>query len=76
MTGARRERLLLSGKILLVASLAMSAVFATASGRLSWTNYWGGSVYAPFALIVAILFAVMLAKRGNRTVNQARRRPR
>jgi hypothetical protein len=76
MRGPRRERLLLAGKIFLVASLATSAVFATASGRLGWTNYWGGFVYAPFALIIAMLFAVLLSKKGNRKVDQVRRRSR
>jgi hypothetical protein len=76
MRGLRPERLLLAGKICLVVSLATSAVVAIAFERLGWTNYWGGFVYAPYALIIAVLFAVWLTKKGNRTVDHARRRSR
>ena len=37
-------------------------------GRLHYPNYWGGAVFAPFALIVGILaiaFAIRIRRRRN-----------
>jgi len=51
-----------AGKWLLVCLLAGTAVTAIFSGRLGWQNYWGGFVYAPFALIVAALMVIVFVK--------------
>lgn len=74
MRAPRRQRLLLAGKIWLALALATSAAVAIASGRLGWTNYWGGFVYAPFALIVAVLFFTFIIKKGDRSTQRRRAR--
>lgn len=51
-----------AGKWLLVCVLAGPALAAIISGRLGWQNYWGGFVYAPFALIVAALMVIVFVK--------------
>jgi hypothetical protein len=66
MRGPHRQRLLLTGKIWLVVFLATSALVALAAGRLGWTNYWGGFVHAPIALIIAVLLAMFVIKKDAR----------
>jgi hypothetical protein len=37
-------------------------------GRLHYRNYWGGAVFAPFALligVIAIVFAIPIRRRGD-----------
>jgi hypothetical protein len=64
--GDRRLRMIRVGKVLVVCALAGAAVTAIASGRPGWRNYWGGFVYAPIALAVAVLLvAVALKRRGD-----------
>jgi hypothetical protein len=65
--------MLLAGKGLLVAALALTATTTIVSKRIGWTNYWGGFVYAPFALIVAVLFAAVIAKK--RDAGESKSRP-
>ncbi len=74
MRGSLREQFMLMGKVLLVCSLATSALVAVASNRLGWTNYWGGFVYAPFALLVAVLPVVAIAKKRDGITNRPSRR--
>ena len=74
MRGPRREKLLRIGKVLLVTSLAITALLAIATKRLGWTNYWGGFVYAPFALVIAVL--VTLATVNRPRTGKAPRRQR
>jgi hypothetical protein len=54
--------LISAGKWLLVCVLAVPALAAIISGRLGWQNYWGGFVYAPFALLVAALLVIVIVK--------------
>jgi len=75
MRNRRRNRLLLAGKVTLAAVLALTAIAAIASGRPGWTNYWGGFVYAPFALVVAALFALAIVKRRDVGETRSRRGP-
>jgi hypothetical protein len=58
----RRKRLAIAGLALFTCGLGVSAIGALISGRLGWTNYWGGFVYAPFALIGAGLLAAVTFK--------------
>jgi len=51
-----------AGKWLLVCVLAGPALAAIISGRPGWQNYWGGVVYAPFALLIAALFVIVIMK--------------
>ena len=74
MMGAGRRHMLLVGKVLLIAVLALTAIATVASGRLGWTNYWGGFVYAPFAVLVAALFTFALVKRRDVGESRSRRR--
>jgi len=57
-----RARLVSAGKWLLVCVLAGTALTAIISGRLGWQNYWGGFVYAPFALLITVLLVVVIVK--------------
>jgi hypothetical protein len=74
MRGSLREQFMLVGKVLLLCSLATSALVAAASNRLGWTNYWGGVVYAPFALLVAVLVVVAIAKKRDGIADRPSRR--
>jgi len=47
----------------LISVLAGTALVAITTGRLGWKNYWGGFVYAPFALVIALLVAMAAVKR-------------
>lgn len=35
-------------------------------GGLGWTNYWGGFVYAPFAIVIGLLVFVVVFKKPSR----------
>jgi hypothetical protein len=35
-------------------------------GGLGWTNYWGGFVYAPFAIVIGLLLLVVVFKKPPR----------
>jgi membrane protein implicated in regulation of membrane protease activity len=59
--------MVMTGKVLLVCALAGAAVAALISGRLGWKNYWGGFVYAPFALGIAVLLVVATLRRRERS---------
>jgi hypothetical protein len=63
MRGRLRRNVVVAGKWLLIVVLAASGVSALAPGRLGWTNYWGGFVFAPFAIGVAILWAFIELRR-------------
>jgi len=66
--------MLLAGKVLLVAVLALTAVTAITSGQLGWRNYWGGLVYPPLALLAAALCALAIIKRRDISERHPRRR--
>ena len=73
-----RRRIGASGMLLLIAVLAGQAVLALMSGRLGWRNYWGGFVFAPFAILVAVLCIIMILKHRGfpRFPREERRRRR
>ncbi len=60
--------------MLSVCSLATSGLGAVGSNRLGWTSYWGGFVYAPFALLVVVLLVVAMAKKRDGITNRPSRR--
>jgi hypothetical protein len=64
---------MLVGKVALLFALTVAATAAIASGRLGWSNYWGGFVYAPIALLVAVLLAIALAKKSDLGESSSRR---
>jgi len=35
-------------------------------GGFGWTNYWGGLVYAPFAVVIGLLLFVVVFKKPSR----------
>ncbi len=76
MRGAPRKRLQRLGMVMLVVSLATAAVVTMASKGLGWRNYWGGFVYAPFALIMAMLLALAMVIKRNRPTRKGRPRAR
>jgi len=44
--------------------ILVTGISTLARGRLHYPNYWGGAVFAPFAVIVgALTIIVMIAKR-------------
>jgi hypothetical protein len=56
-------------------SLILTGVAAVQDRRLHYPNYWGGSVFAPFAIVLGIaVFVIVIAKW--RSLNQTRPRPR
>jgi hypothetical protein len=61
------------GKFWLLAALTLSALVALSSGRLGWTNYWGGMVFAPAVLLIVVL-AILAERKRRRQVVQGRRR--
>jgi peptidoglycan/LPS O-acetylase OafA/YrhL len=72
MSGRRRRRTIRIGQI---GALAGSAVTAMMSGRLGWTNYWGGFVFAPVVLIGALLLIIVVLKERGRPTEKGPRRP-
>ena len=54
--------MVIAGLALVVFGLVGKALMAIISGQLGWQNYWGGFVYAPFALIVAALMVIVFVK--------------
>ena len=54
------------------AYLILRGAVAVVQGDLEWRNYWGGFVYAPFAIMIGLLLVLLLfkrdrAERGRRT---------
>ena len=52
----RLERLLLC---LLSLALVLAGVHALLSGNLGYHNYWGGTVFAPFAIAIGVLLLLL-----------------
>ena len=50
-------------------SLVLTGVAVLPRGRLHYQNYWGGSVFAPVALVVGLMALVMVVVRW-RSVNE------
>jgi hypothetical protein len=46
--------------------LAIGGALHVYRGSLGWTNYWGGFVYAPFAIVVGLLVLVAALKKPSR----------
>ena len=74
--GRRRRRTIRIGLIVVIGILAGSALRAMMSGRLGWTNYWGGFVFAPFVLITALLLIIAVLKERRRPTERSSRRPK
>ena len=75
MRRQRRPRLTGIGIILIIVLLMGKAMVTMMSGRLGWTNYWGGPVFAPFVLVAAVLFIFAAVKlRQEPTERRHRRR--
>jgi hypothetical protein len=49
-------------------SLILAGLQALCSGRLHYQNYWGGSVFAPFAIALGLAVLIMLVIKW-RTLN-------
>jgi hypothetical protein len=74
MRGKYRAWILQTGKVTVVCVLAATAVAAMTSGRLGWLNYWGGFVYAPFGLAIAVLIVLVALKRRRDSTRPSRTR--
>jgi 4-hydroxybenzoate polyprenyltransferase len=74
MRPQRRPRLVGIGVILLIALLVGKATVTMMSGRLGWTNYWGGPVFAPFVLVAAVLFIIAAVKLRQEATERRHRR--
>ncbi len=48
---------------LLGMSLLLSGLREVLSGDLHYSNYWGGAVFAPLAIVVGAFFLVMLVRQ-------------
>lgn len=53
-------------------SLVLTGVAALWTGRLHYQNYWGGSVFAPLAIVVGIMALVVVIVRW-RSLNETPR---
>src|SRR5437899_10064043 len=73
MRGRNRLRIRAAGAVLIFVALVTSGVGALATGRLGWTNYWGGFVFAPFALIIAALLIVAAFRKPSPDSSRRRR---
>jgi membrane protein implicated in regulation of membrane protease activity len=73
MRGTSRQKIIAIGGAVVVCALTATGIGALTTGRLGWSNYWGGFVFAPFALIIAGLLAVKVI-RGRATPTKRRRR--
>jgi len=58
-------------------SLAIASVFlivfsllSILAARFNYSNYWGGVVFGPFALIIGVLLLIMVLKSGKRIAPQ------
>jgi hypothetical protein len=70
----RRPRLVGIGIILLIVFPMCKAMVTMMSGRLGWTNYWGGPVFAPFVFVTAVLFIIAAVKLRQETTKRRHRR--
>jgi hypothetical protein len=67
----RHKALRVSGTVLVVVLVFTLGITAIASGLPGWANYWGGFVYAPFAVVIGGL-GCLAAWRLLRSNNVAR----
>jgi hypothetical protein len=44
--------------------LVLRGTLAVIRGDVGWRNYWGGLVYAPFAIVIGLLLIALLFKRA------------
>jgi 4-hydroxybenzoate polyprenyltransferase len=70
----RRPRLVGIGIIVIIVLFMGKAMVTMMSGRLGWTNYWGGPVFAPFVLVATVLLILAVAKLRQEPTNRRRRR--
>jgi membrane protein implicated in regulation of membrane protease activity len=61
----KRDRLAKAAFVSLGAFLIVSAGAAIIAGRLNYQNYWGGVVFAPFAIFFDLLILVAVLFRWN-----------
>jgi len=71
---SRRRKMVIAGLALVVFGLVGKALMAIISGQLGWQNYWGGFVFAPFALIIAALLAIVAVKKQRQSPTQQKKR--
>jgi hypothetical protein len=74
MRPQRRPRLVGIGIILLSVLLMGKAMVTMVSGRLGWTNYWGGPVFAPGVFVAAVLFIIAAVKLRQEATGRRHRR--
>ena len=53
-----RSTLAGAGVALVVVSLVVAAIGTLAEGKLHYSNYWGGRVFAPIVLVIVALIIV------------------
>lgn len=59
MRSEKRAALMMRvGVVFFALVLGLMAIAALVSGRFTYRNYWRGDVFAPLALVVAILFVI------------------
>jgi hypothetical protein len=51
---------------MLAVILAIGGAVHVYRGSLGWTNYWGGFVYAPFAIVIGLLMIIVVFKKPSR----------
>jgi Flp pilus assembly protein TadB len=59
----RRDRQRLVIATIFAAILIIGGCVTLYRGSLGWTNYWGGLVFAPFAIVVGLLVFVAVFKK-------------
>lgn len=69
--GHRPAALAMSGKQRAALAFAGLLVLCTAAGtlsahRLHYANWWGGAVFAPFAVVIGLLALIIAVKQGFR----------
>ncbi len=64
LTSRQRERLGRRVMYGLVAMMIAAAVLHLRRGEQTYANFWGAHVFAPFAIVVGVLFLAALVIRG------------
>ncbi len=59
--------------VAMLIALGVGALVDLANGRLGWTNYWGGFVFAPFGLLIAALLIVGALRKRPHDSERGRR---
>jgi len=62
----RKSRFFKIGLLLAALFLIASSALSILAGKLNYSNYWGGVVFAPVALFIGVLMFIVILRSGKR----------